>query len=275
MGMLDAVLTSDVPKEENAGVYALLLDPKGRIQTDLRILKDGDGLLVITEPEGAEAAGRILGRYAPFSRVEVERLAGWSVLGLYGPRAAERLGLPELAEHETSRTEMAGGSPLVAGVASPVGGYDLIGPPGMLGAIRERLVDEGVILASPEEYETARVEAGLPRFGRDLTPANFPGESSVLQRAVDFKKGCYPGQETVARMHYRGHPNRELHRFAVEGAITKPGAEILQNEKRVGHITSVAPLLVDGKVLALGYLHRNAEPQETLHAGDAVLRPSL
>ena len=286
-GMLDAILTSDVPKEENAGVYALLLDPKGRIQADLRVLKDGAGLLVVTEPEGAEAAEQILGRYAPFSRVELERLTDWSVLGLYGPRAAERRGLPDLTEHETRRIEIDEGPLLVAGVASPVAGYDLIGPSETLKTIRERLVDEGVVLASPDEYETVRVEAGVPRFGRELTPANFPGESSVLGRAVDFKKGCYPGQETVARMHYRGSPNKVLYRFELEDAPDEPADEILRYDRKwlgpedtvdvASYVTSVSPLAIDGRRFALGYLPRKADLDAPMRVEDAAvlaLRPA-
>ncbi|MGH3106014.1 MAG: YgfZ/GcvT domain-containing protein, partial [Rubrobacteraceae bacterium] len=117
-----------------------------------------------------------------------------------------------------------------------------------------------------------RIEAGVPRFGSDITPENFPAEAGILERAVSFEKGCYPGQETVARMHYRGHPNRELHRFVVEGTPPGSGAEIAQSGRQVGWITSVAPLPVDGKILALGYLHRNADPRGELESGETRLR---
>src|SRR5918911_2677869 len=87
IGMLNAVLTNDVPAREDRGIYAMLLDPKGRIQTDLRVVKAGDETLIDTEQEGAQAAKEILARYAPFSRVRLEALSDWEVLGLYGPRA--------------------------------------------------------------------------------------------------------------------------------------------------------------------------------------------
>src|SRR5215203_3291986 len=123
LGMLNAILTNDVPKDEAIGVYAALLNPKGRIQTDLRILKSGEFILVETEPEGAEAARATLGRYAPFSRVEVEDLSKrdspWGILGLYGPRAGELLGNLQLAEHESAQVEIGGVSVLSAGVAAP------------------------------------------------------------------------------------------------------------------------------------------------------------
>ncbi len=277
VGMLNAVLTNDVPEGDSVGVYAALLNPKGRIQTDLRVLKTHRGVLIDTEPEGAAAASEILGRYAPFSRVTLEDLSGnetaWGILGLYGPQSKGLLGNLELAEHESREMTLGDITMLAAGVAVPVPGYDLIGPRDAIEATLEHLVDRGATPIGLHAYETARIEAGIPRFGSDITPENFPAEAGILERAVSFHKGCYPGQETVARMHYRGHPNKLLHRLTVEGAPPPPGASILQNGKQVGTVTSVAPLPVDERILALGYLHRNADTQGTLHTGDATVRP--
>jgi tRNA-modifying protein YgfZ len=282
IGMLNAVLTNDVPAREDRGIYAMLLDPKGRIQTDLRVVKAGDETLIDTEPEGAEAAREILARYAPFSRVKLEELSDWEVLGLYGPRATGLLGNPDLAEHEATRAEIDGVSVLVVGVAVPVSGYDLIGPPEALAAVREHLIETGATTAGADAYETARIEAGVPRFGTDITPENFPGESEIsLERAVSFEKGCYPGQETVARMHYRGSPNKKLYRFELEpGSMEPPEAEdeILQgpisSANVVGWLTSVAPPQVDGKVYALGYLARKADLQAPIRAEDVKVLAS-
>jgi len=274
--MLDAVLTNEVPKGDRRGVYALLLNPKGRIQTDLRVLKADGSVLIDIEPEGVAAAKELLNRFAPFYRVEVEDLseteAPWGILGLYGPHAGDLLDRPVLTEHETTGITLGDAAVLATGVAVPVPGYDLLGPADALGAASEHLTGRGALPVDIPAYETSRIEAGVPRFGSDMTPENFPAEAGVLERAVSFEKGCYPGQETVARMRYRGHPNRTLHRLAVEGAPTPPGAEILQHGKRVGQITSVAPLPVDGATLALGYLSWNAEATP-LHAGEATLRP--
>jgi aminomethyltransferase len=275
VGMLNAVLTNEVPKETGLGAYALLLNPKGRIQTDLRVLKSGEDVLVVTEPEGADAAREILGRYAPFSRVKLENLsrgdAPWSALGLYGPDAPRLLAGLRLAEHESAQTEVGGATLLAAGVALPISGFDLLGPVDALLAARESLLRNGAVAAKRDAYETARVEAGVPRFGADMTPENFPAEAGVLDRAVNFTKGCYPGQETVARMHYRGHPNRTLRRFVVAGQPPAPGAGILQSGKQVGMVTTVAPLPVNGHTFALGYLHRKADPDAPLDAGEAKL----
>src|ERR687894_2058997 len=274
LGMLNAILTNEVPEEEHCGVYALLLNPKGRIRADLRVLKSDGDVLINTEPEGTAAAKELLGRYAPFSRVEVEDLseAGvpWGILGLYGPQAEKLLDGLELAEHETAQVKVGGVDLLAAGVATPVPGYDLLGPADALSAARDHLARRGAVPVGLQAYETARVAAGIPRFGSDITPENFPAEAGILERAVSFEKGCYPGQETVARMRYRGHPNKTLHRFAAEGAAA-PGAEIVQDGKRVGSVTSVAPLPVDGETYALGYLSRNADAQGELRARDALL----
>ena len=275
--MLNAVLTNDVPEEDRLGVYALLLNPKGRIQADLRVLKSGEDVLIEVEPEGAAAAKELLGRYAPFYRVGLEDLsetdASWSVLGLYGPRAGDLLEGPDLAEHESVKVSLNGADLLAAGVAVPISGYDLLGPADALETARNHLRERGAVAAGLDAYEAARIGAGVPRFGSDITPENFPAEAGILERAVSFEKGCYPGQETVARMHYRGHPNKKLHRFVVEGSPASPGTPIFQNEKRVGEVTSLAPLPVNGEIFALGYLSRNADAQDALRAGDATLRP--
>ena len=260
VGMLNAVLTNSVPPGANPGTYALLLNPKGRVQADLRVLRSGEDVLADTEPEGAGAAREILGRYAPFSRVRLEDLSDvWSVLGLYGPGAGDLIGGLALSEHQTAEVEIGGETLLAAGVATPTPGYDLIGPAQAVARAREGLIELGATPTGPDAYETARVEAGIPRFGADLTPENFPGEAGILDRAVDFKKGCYPGQETVARMHYRGHPNRTLYRISSSGGPLAPNTPILQGGKNVGKITSVAPSPVDGASLALCYLSRNTD----------------
>src|SRR5215210_3248824 len=275
VGMLNAVLTNEVPKEPSLGVYALLLNPKGRIQADLRVLKSGEDVLIEVEPEGVAAAKELLGRYAPFYRVGLEDLsetaASWGVLGLYGPRAGDLLEGPDLAEHESVKVSLNGADLLAAGVAVPVGGYDLLGPADALEAARNHLRERGAVAAGLDVYEAARIEAGVPRFGSDITPENFPAEAGILERAVSFEKGCYPGQETVARMHYRGHPNKTLHRLVVDGPSPTPGTPITQDEKQVGMITSTAPLLVNGRTLALGYLSRNARTDAPLSAKQATI----
>jgi tRNA-modifying protein YgfZ len=274
VGMLNAILTNRVPHDADPGAYALLLNPKGRVQSDLRVLRSGTDVLVDTEPEGADAAREILGRYAPFSRVKLEDLSdAWSVLGLYGPGSGDLLGGLDLAEHGTAEVEIGGKTLLAAGVAAPVPGYDLLGPSEAVARAADHLAALGAVPAGPDAYEAARVGAGVPRFGSDLTPENFPGEAGVLDRAVDFGKGCYPGQETVARMRYRGHPNKTLYRLSFcAGASPASGTQILQGEKRVGTVTSVSPVPEDGEIPALGYLSRNTDLDAPIAAAGSRVR---
>jgi folate-binding protein YgfZ len=206
--------------------------------------------------------------------VNLEELTDWKALGFYGPDAASIRDVGfGLSEHESAEVENNGTKLLAVGVATPVPGFDHLGPADMVGVVRERLIERGAIPASVDVYETARIKAGIPRFGSDITPENFPAETGILERAVSFEKGCYPGQETVARMRYRGHPNKLLHRFAVEGPSPPPDTPILQAGKQVGRATSVAPLPVDGETFALGYLSRDANARGVLRAGNATLLP--
>jgi len=107
--------------------------------------------------------------------------------------------------------------------------------------------------ASEEEAERARIEAGIPRWGFELDETILPAEAGLEQTHISFTKGCYPGQEPIARLHYRGHVNRRLR--VLEVATSKPGDEIEHDGKTVGRVTSAVP------GLALGYV-RTAVPDD-------------
>ena len=192
--------------------------------------------------------------------------ASWGVLGLYGPRAGTSSKLPTSPSTRAPRCLLNGADLLAAGVAVPVGGYDLLGPSDALETARNHLRERGAVAAGLDAYEAARIEAGVPRFGSDITPENFPAEAGILERAVSFEKGCYPGTGDRRPDALPRPPEQELHRFVVEGTPPAPGAEIAQSGRQVGWITSVAPLPVEGQILALGYLHRNADPRGELES---------
>jgi len=124
--------------------------------------------------------------------------------------------------------------------------------------------------ASDEEVERWRVEAGIPQWGKELDESILPAEAGLEQTHIDFSKGCYPGQEPIARQHYRGKVNRRLRVLDVEGEAD-PGDELVFNEKKVGRITSA----VNG--VALGYVRTevpdDAELQLAAKPGSARLRP--
>lgn len=269
--MLDAILTSDVPKDPAAVARALLLNPKGRILADLTMVRDGEDLLLVTEAEGAEAAEETLGRYAPFSRVEVTG-TDLGVIGVFGPDAGRLV--PEApASGSSVRAEIGGHEAIVCGVELPAEGLHVILDERNVPDAVEAMKSSGATPTEEAVYEAARVYRSIPRFGLDVTQENFPAEAHLEERAVDFTKGCYPGQETVARMHYRGQPSKSLHRFIVEGEA-KTGTPIVQNDKSVGHLTSVSPLPLGGDTYALGYLKRRADVDGELVAGSATLEVS-
>ena len=117
-----------------------------------------------------------------------------------------------------------------------------------------------------------RIEAGTPRFGRELDDRVLPAEAGLVERAVSLTKGCYPGQEPIARLHYRGHANRGLRRLRIEtDAVPAYDAEVELDGKVVGRVTSAVP--TENGVLALAYI-RSAVPEDAeLKVGNAAARP--
>ena len=125
--------------------------------------------------------------------------------------------------------------------------------------------EEGELEApSADELESLRIQAGTPAWGRELDESVLPAEAGLDETHISFTKGCYPGQEPVARLHYRGHPNRRLRRLEV--AAAKPVDEIVFEEKVVGRVTSAVP----GK--ALGYVRREVPEDALLRVGAAEAR---
>jgi folate-binding protein YgfZ len=166
--------------------------------------------------------------------------------------AGERLAGPR--EHDNVRAEVAG-RPVVA-VTTDVG-TDLFC------ASEDRDAVLGAFPAGDEAaLEVLRVEAGRPRYGMDIDDTVIPEEAGLNERAVSFTKGCYPGQETVARLHYRGHPNRHLRGLRLSAPVAS-GAELRLGEKVVGRLGSsvVSPSLGP---IGLALVRREAQPGSTL-----------
>jgi folate-binding protein YgfZ len=117
-----------------------------------------------------------------------------------------------------------------------------------------------------DELERLRIEAGTPRWGHEIDDRVLPAEAGLVERAVSFSKGCYPGQEPIARLQYRGHVNRRLRVLEVEGDAPAPDAEICLGEKVVGRVTSAVP----GH--ALGYVRSEVPEDAELSVGSARAR---
>jgi folate-binding protein YgfZ len=123
-----------------------------------------------------------------------------------------------------------------------------------------------------DELEWLRVRAGTPRAGREIDDRVLPAEAGLTERAVSFTKGCYPGQEPVARLHYRGHANRGLRVLELDTEdVPEADAELLYDGRAVGRITSSAKR--NGVVIALGYVRREVPEGAELACGRAIARP--
>src|SRR6476469_484261 len=213
------------------GCYAAFLTHKGTMLGDMRVFDLGDELLLDCERVTLQELFNMIRRYKLGREVELHKrtleLAELSVIGPDAPRLAG----PD--EHDNARVEL-GGVQAVA-VTTDVG-TDFFCAAADKDALRAALdFPDGDEAAA----EIVRVESGRPRYGVDLDDSVIPQEAGLNERAVSFTKGCYVGQETVARLHWRGKPNRHLRGLRL-GEQVQPGTELRLGEREVGRITSVA-----------------------------------
>ena len=138
-------------------------------------------------------------------------------------------------------------------------GFDLIAEPAVAAKLWEAIVGAGAVPAGFEAYEMMRIEAGIPEYGVDINETNLPQETGLTERAVSFDKGCYIGQETIARIRAYGHVNRYLVRLIVAGArVPKAGCKLFSGQAEIGRVTS-ASWTPSQSVVALGYVRRGSE----------------
>jgi tRNA-modifying protein YgfZ len=264
---LQGQLTNDVEAlEPGEGQHAALLDRKGHMQADMRVLRPGQEprFLIETEPEAIEAARRHLQMYKIGREVEVEDASGErTVLSLIGPRSVEIAGAGALAENAGAAANLAGVECLAVGTAA---GIDLIAASADRDRIREALLEAGAVEVCAEAAEILRIESGRPRFGAEMGTETMPAEAGIVEDAVSFTKGCYIGQETVARLHYKGRPNRHLRGLRLSGAA-EPGAALRLDEKEVGRLGSAAVSPALGPI-GLAIVRREAEPGSELAVGE-------
>jgi folate-binding protein YgfZ len=264
---LQGQLTNDIeaigPSE---GAYAALLDRKGHMQADMRVLRPGEGpeLWLLLEPEGLAAASRHLQMYKIGREVEVRDAGGeHSLLSLVGPRSAEIAGSAPLPQNACQAVTVGGAGCLAVGTA---GGIDLVVPADERERARDALLAAGAVEVSAEAAEILRIESGRPRFGAEMGTETMPAEAGIVEQAVSFTKGCYVGQETVARLHYKGKPNRRLRGLRFSAPAT-PREALRVGEKEVGTIGSAAVSPALGPV-GLAILRREAEPGATVTVGE-------
>jgi folate-binding protein YgfZ len=263
---LQSQITNEVEAlQPGEGCYAALLDRKGHMQADMRLLRLSPAELWLdTEAGAAPALERHLRTYSIGRQVEIADESGdWAILSVIGPGAAEVTDATGLdAEHTHTELELGGGQ--VRAVATDLG-VDVLVSAGEAEAARRALLEAGAVEVTEPAAEILRVEAGRPRFGAEMTEATIPAEAGINERAVSFEKGCYIGQETVARLHYKGKPNRHLRGLRLS-VPAEPGAPLLLGEKAVGEVGTacVSPALGP---IALAVVRREAQPGDTLAVG--------
>jgi folate-binding protein YgfZ len=229
--------------EPGQSCEALMLTPKARLIAALQVLRRGaDDFLLLTEPELGDVVRDHLLRTRFAARAEIEReehdsyvLFGGEVEGLFVPN--HDYGVPAVE---------------VIGAKAPAELPEL---------------DE-------ETLERLRIEAGTPRFGQELDERVLPAEAGLVERAVSLTKGCYPGQEPIARLHYRGHANRTLRVLRIEGEeLPGPDAQVVHAGKSIGRVTSA--VRAEGGVVALGYVRLDVPEDAELSVGGAAARMAL
>jgi tRNA-modifying protein YgfZ len=267
---LQGQLTNEMEDLEPArGRYAALLDRKGHLTSDMRVLhlEDG-GLWLDLEPVSADAVLKHLRTYSIGREVEIEDVTDrWAIVSLIGPRSAELSGFEGLGPEHAQRARNWDGID-VLGVATDLG-VDLIVKADDAERLEAALSGAGAVRVSEEAAEIVRVESGRPRFGFEMSSDHMPAEAGIVERAVDFEKGCYIGQEPVARLHYRGKPNRTLRGLRLS-APAAHGDSLLLGEKEVGTIGTASLSPAHGPI-ALAIVRREAAVGEQLVvAGGAV-----
>jgi folate-binding protein YgfZ len=248
------------------GCEAFLTNAKGHILHYVAVLNRSDSLLLLTS--GSQPAKLLahLDHYLIRDRVEIhDRSRQWAALILAGPEAgpllARQCGSP-VPEQYLSHVEgsLATTSLCLCCLELPtgrVGTYLLIIEAKQLPEVWRVLRAAGARPCGQQALETFRIEAGWPHYGRDLTEDNLPQEVGRDRLAISFTKGCYLGQETVARIDSRGHVNRLLTGLVfVSPQVPKSGAELRAGTAVVGEVTSAAFSPARNAAVALGYVRR-------------------
>ncbi len=278
--LVTGMVTNDVSAlSPGEGQYAAALTAKGKIVADLRIFTFEDSLLIDTSAAAAPGWKEMVRKYinprlAPYHDVTSE-LGDFGIFGRSARAAVasamdiDDKELAALAAYSHISRPFADVTATVARVPDlDVDGFEIFVPTQAVEALRKRLHAAGVNEGSRDTWEVARIEAGRPEWGVDMDASTLPQEANFDElNAISYTKGCYIGQETVARVHFRGHVNRFLRRLRF---VTRPappkGAELVdETGKVIGEVRSSALSPRYGGI-ALGMVRREAAPGTTLQA---------
>ncbi|MBI3597135.1 MAG: aminomethyl transferase family protein [Nitrospirae bacterium] len=274
---LHGMVTNDIKKlTPGSGLYAVFTNDKAKMLSDARIYCLPDALWIDLEPEVTDKIQKHLDKYILASDVTIENLTeAFGLLSIYGPSSHEIMtqmigSEPSPKEHSTITFSLDGISILAArNEITGESGYDLYVPINRIVPTWNRLIQiggpYGLRPVGLDALNSLRIEAGIPRYGIDMDESNFPMEAGLEKRAISYTKGCYIGQETIARADAQGRMNKRLMGLELTSKsapttgqpILAPPASSGTPERVVGTVTSGIEAPTLDKVIALGYLHRD------------------
>lgn len=257
---VDNVVTNRVPTEEGVGTYAFLLDPQGRIETDLTIYNGGDRLLLFCPPGRADPTVDGWETFIQDVSLEVASDA-FAVFGIHGPQATEKVAsvLAKVSTPTDSHTFVRGSigdfGVTVARVDAPAGeeGYEVITTSEQAAGVFDALLTHGMnaVPFGRDVWETLTLEAGTPLFASELD-GRIPNVTGV-QAGIDYEKGCFIGQEVVSKVQNRGRPSSRLVGLSLESEPAA-GSAVFAGDAAVGEVTRASPSPIVGSVLAFAYV---------------------
>jgi folate-binding protein YgfZ len=254
--LLHAMTTNHVQQlKPGEGLYAFFLNAQGRILADAYVLCFDDHLLLDTEPETRSVIYQHLDHYIIADDVTLEDVTEQTFsLGIEGPTALDTARAAALPAPDRRWSHICWGDFCVAAISSTgAHGARVYGPRGRREELVQSLEAAGAIAASPEDAEVVRLRHFMPRYGPDIAETTLPQETQQMQ-ALHFQKGCYLGQEIVERIRSRGHVNKQLMGFRLEGhEVPAPGTRLFAGGKEAGEVTS-AGLSPEGGVFGLAYV---------------------
>lgn len=272
---LHGQVTNDVNALQTwQGCYAAVITAKGKMQSDLNIYILENEILLDFEPGLARSVTERLDKYIIADDVQLVDVAPhYGLLSVQGPKAADvirKLELnfvfpPSAFAVSSVKNEMLGELYLMNQPRAGKTGFDLFVPTNALGAVADKLVaaakELGGCACGWNALEIARIEAGIPRFGADMDETNLPPEAGLDTRAVSYSKGCYIGQEVIARIRTYGQVAKALRGLRLPDnlkTLPQKGDKLLREGKEVGYITSAIASPTFKANIALGYVRREA-----------------
>ncbi len=270
---LQGLLTNDLERPGDGSlVYGALLTPKGMIVVDAWVLRQGDTFTLVMPESGRAAALELFTRQLPPRLARATDLTGpATVAWLLGAHAFQALAKSGVGSPESAgRVVSVGGelSPVSVALAPESAPFValVVGLTPAVEPLVTRLEAAGAHRGDDADLHAARVLSGWPALGAEIDERTLPQEVRYDEiGGVSYTKGCYLGQETVARVHFRGHTNRELRGLRWADSEPLEGRAIVLGEKEVGRVRST--LTLEDRVLGLGVVRREVEPGETVVAG--------